>query len=508
LRVAGVRDRVAAMSVAPQGRDFAAARVARNGALTASADVLSKIFSLVFFALIARRLGEAVLGYYVFAQALTSLIWSFAGFGLDRMALRDIARDPALMTRVVVPMATIKLIAAGVLTAVAAGLLAVTGRPAEVVWLVVLLGFATAVGLAVATLQMVFAANERMEHVFVTRVPWSLATAAVGAGVVAAGGGLVLAVFCSSGVLSLAGAAWTWALLVRRYGRPHVRLQIRSWPGLLKRALPFGLQEMLGQVIFRFDTVVLALLVSSAMVGAYGAAYRMLEATLFIAWSLGFAVMPMYSYLESRTQERSLELIYEGSLKAVLAVMAPIATVFVICAPALIDLVYGLPRYEASVGLLRILAPAIAVYGLGHLAGLLVLARSPGRVTVAATGVVAVFNVLACLVLIPLAGATGAAVATLASESLLAVIALVLAARAIGWPRLGWTLATPLLASAAMAAICWPLRDELWLALPAAAIAYGVVLLALEAPRLREDFAIFRSIVANRPVAGEPFVGP
>jgi O-antigen/teichoic acid export membrane protein len=75
----------------------AAGRLLRNGALTASADVLSKLASLAFFALVARRLGGSTLGDYVFAMALTSLLWSFGGFGLDRMAMRDIARDPAAM---------------------------------------------------------------------------------------------------------------------------------------------------------------------------------------------------------------------------------------------------------------------------------------------------------------------------------------------------------------------------------------------------------------------------
>ena len=80
-------------------------RLARNGALNASADVLAKVCSLVFFALVARRLGEDTLGHYVFALAIASLIWSFAGFGLDRMALRDIARDPPVMRSIAFPMA-------------------------------------------------------------------------------------------------------------------------------------------------------------------------------------------------------------------------------------------------------------------------------------------------------------------------------------------------------------------------------------------------------------------
>ena len=264
---------------------------------------------------------------------------------------------------------------------------------------------------------------------------------------------------------------------------------------MLRRATPFTLQEMLGQVIFRFDTVLLALLTASAVVGAYGAAYRLLESTLFLAWSIGYAVVPMYSYLRGG----ELAHLYEGSLELALMIMAPIAAVLLVCAEPIIDLIYGLPQYEDAVPVLRLLAPAVAVYAIGHLAGLLVLVRRPGRVTVIATGAVATFNITACLVLIPWLAAEGAAVATLASELLLAVLGLWLARRAARDARLGWALVSPLAAAAAMAAAMLPVAGTLWLALPVGAVAYVVVLLALERRRLRDDLTLFRSIAARRP---------
>jgi O-antigen/teichoic acid export membrane protein len=340
--------------------------------------------------------------------------------------------------------------------------------------------------------------------VFITKVPWNFATALLGVAVLLAGGGIVLACAIGYGLVSVAGVVWCWIVLVSRYGRPHASPAVRSWPRLVVRALPFGLQETLGQVIFRFDTVVLALLATSAVVGAYGAAYRMLEATLFLAWSLGSAVMPMFSYLPARAADRGLELMYEGSLKLVLLAMLPIAGLYLVCAPAIIDLIYGLPRYAQSVELLRLLAPAVAIYGAGHIAGLLVLVRRPGRLTVRATSIVAAFNVVACFVLVALAGARGAAYSTLASETLLAAFGFVLAAGAVRRPRLGWVAGTPLLSTLALAAAAWPLRDRLWLAVPAGGAAYLLALLALEARRLRADIALLRTIAGSRPVTPPP----
>ena len=482
------------MTAGPPRRG-AAARLARNATITATAEVMAKLFSLVFFALVARRLGDETLGDWVFALAVSSLIWSFAGFGLDRMGMRDMAREPAAIERLVVPMAAVKGAAALAMTAVAAGLLAALGESERVVALVAITGSGIAIGLAASTAHAVFTASERMELYFVTKVPWALAAALSGIAVIVAGGGIVLAAAVSSVLVALIGITWSYALVSRHFGRPRLSPRVRTWPGMLRRAIPFSLQEMLGQIVFRFDTVLLALLTASAVVGAYGAAYRMLESTLFLAWSIGYAVVPMYSYLRGG----ELAHVYEGSLKLALMVMAPIAAVLLVSAEPIVDLVYGLPQYDDAVPVLRLLAPAIAVYAIGHLAGMLVLVRRPGRLTVIATGSVAVFNVAACLVLIPWLAAEGAAVATLASEFLLAALGLWLARRAAPGARLVWAIATPLGAAAVMGAAMLPVAGTLWLALPVGAMAYAAALLALERRRLRDDLALFRSIAARRP---------
>lgn len=492
------------MSDGPPARS-AVGRVARNSGLTAAAEVLSKLCSLTFFAIVARELGESALGDYVFGLAVASLLWSFAGFGIDRLATRDFARDPASAAGAVIPMAVLKMLAtiAGVL--VTALVLVAVDDNARRLALVLILGLGTAISLAALSAQSVFVAAEQAEHVFMTKVPIAVVTSLAGIAVVLLGGGIVAAAAVMAIGAGLLGTAWTFVLLVRFYERPRVRMGAREWPGLVRRAVPFGLQESLGQVIFRLDTVVLAVFATSAVLGQYGAAYRILEATLFIAWSIGYAVLPMYSYL-GRSAERELERVYEGSLKLTLLLMAPIATTLFVCARPIIDLFYGLPRYEDAVPLLQILALAVAVYGFGHLAGLLVLVRRPGRFTVIASAVVALTNVAACLALIPWLGAEGAAIATLGSEAALALIGLWLARSVTGGIRLAWVL-SPVAAAVPMALAMSVVADNLLLALPVGAAAYLLSLLALEGRRAREDLRLFRAIAGQRPDGperGEP----
>jgi O-antigen/teichoic acid export membrane protein len=482
--------------------------VARNTTLTASAEVLGKLCALAFFVLIARKLGDATLGDYVFALALSSLIWSFAGFGLDRMATRDIARDLGAAERLVFPIAIVKVVACLALTALSAVVVALLGQSDQRVALVLLVGVSIALTLAAATAQAVFTAHERMEFVFLTRVPSAIVAAAAGIAVLLLGGGIVTACAVSLVGVGALTTIWTFLLLSRHIGTPRTERPTREWASLVRAAVPFGLQEMLGQVIFRFDTVLLALVATSAVVGAYGAAFRLLEATLFLPWSIGYAVLPMYSYMERRGDD--LNRVYEGSLKLVLVVTAPIAAIFLVCAGPIVELLYGDEQFDETVSLLRILAPAVVVYGIGHLAGMLVLVRRPGRVTVRAAAAVAAVNIALCAFAIPWLGAEGAAISTLVAELLLAALGLALV-RPVVSPRLGWVFLSPLLAACAMGLAMTAVADTLYLAVPLGLLVYGVVLVALEAGRLRDDIRLYRSIAGARaeaPVAPDAVVAP
>jgi len=480
----------------------AATRVARNTALRASAEVVGKLASVVLFAFIARRLGASTLGDFVFALAAVQIVWSVAGFGLDRMALRDIAKDHSAVDRLFADMNGIKLAVGLAGTGAVVAIVAALDYSNQVIALVVVLGLSLVAVLLSASAQTVFQAHERMEYYFYSAVPNKILAALIGIAVLVVGGGIV-AVAVGQLVAAVFGLVIALFLLYRRFARPQPELRPRRWGRLAKASAPFGMQEVLGQLVFRVDTVLLSFLTTSVIVGAYGAGYRILEATLFVAWSVGTSVLPMYSYLQPGSSP-SLSRVFEGSLKFVTVLMVPLSVIMFVLAEPLVDLIYGLPEYEGTVVVLRWLAFAILAYAVGHLAGILVLVRRPGRLTVIATGAVAVFNIVLNLIVIPEYGAEGAAAATLATELLLAVIALALARPVVGFPRPLAVAGGATLAGVAMAAAMLPLRDDLLLALPAGVLAYAAVLLIFEARSLTGDLAAVREVLRRSPTGQEP----
>jgi O-antigen/teichoic acid export membrane protein len=151
------------------------------------------------------------------------------------------------------------------------------------------------------------------------------------------------------------------------------------------------------------------------------------------------------------------------------------------------------------VPVMRWLAFAIVAYGVGHLAGVLVLVRRPGRVTVRAMAAVAAFNIAITLALIGPFDAAGVAAASLATEVVLAATVLVLARPVTGVPNAWRVAGSALVGGAAMAAVMLPVHDALAIALPLGALAHLAVLALIEARRVSGDLAAIRAMVRSRP---------
>lgn len=477
-----------------------AARVARNAGLRVGAEVLSKITSIALFVVVARHFSNSTLGSWVFALAVVQLLWPIAGFGLDRVLIRDVSQNPAALDRLFYPMVWIKVTGNLLGLAIVLPALVALDYSDLVLELVLIIGISQCFAMAMTTVLATFVAGEQMEYYFLARVPRGIFGSLIGICIIWLGGGLV-ALAINGLVLDAITLAYVYAILYRRFARPRFCFAFRTWRSIYRVSFPLGIQEIIGQVIFRIDAILLSLLATSAVVGIYGAGYRMLEATLFLAWSVGGSVLPMYSYLQ-RESRPPLRQVFEGSLKFALVILTPVGVALLVCARPIVDLFYGLPKFDGTVPVLRWLALAAVVYPIGYLSGELVAVRRPGRFVILSSAAVAVFNIVINLALIPVYGAAGAAAATFASEVLLALLGLTLARTETGTPRFLWMVGPPAIAGAVMGAAMVPFSDSLLLALP---IGAGVYLGALALTEGRELRSHLKAIGAAVRGGGSPW---
>lgn len=469
--------------------------VARNAAVRIGGEMLAKVASLAFFVTMARQLGTEGFGEFQFALALTGALIYLAGFGTDQLLQREVARDRGRSGRLLADAAAVKILGGSVMLGVAAIVANLGNATAEGRAAVYVVGIGTLLEVLSKSWHAIFQGYERFELASATLIIQRTLTAAVGIAVLRAGGDVVAAAAVYAGgalVAVLVAELWLRRLGVRRAG-----VAPAGWVPMIRAGVPIGLIGLLITVLLRLDVTMLSFLTDAATVGVYAVAFRLVEATQFIGWTMATAMLPWLA----RT-ENGLTRGFGLGLKAVVSVLLPIGLTFVLFARELVDLFYG-REFESSVLPLRILGMMTVCYGINAFASASLIARYRSGAYAKLVVPVIALNFTLNLILIPLYGADGAAVDALASGVLLAGLALWQARSVVGPTRYADALAGPLLAGAAMIAVAllldlpWPVEVAL------AALAYGGTLCAYERLRHPEDARVYLSVLpASRFRAG------
>ncbi len=244
------------------------------------------------------------------------------------------------------------------------------------------------------------------------------------------------------------------------------------------------------------DAVILSVISTATAVGIYGGAYRLLEATFFMTQAVSGAFSARFAYL-SPTTEPSVAEVFERSLKLAIALLAPVTVLFGVLPSPLLDLLFGPELVDASQPL-RLLAPAVVLMGIVKLGGSVIASQESPRILVWTTASAVVLNVALNLVLIPRYEASGAALAMLVTEALLAGAILVIASRVVGGLDLKRLFAAPALATIAATVVALVLRDEPVLAVAAGLAAYAASFVLVERVVSPGDLAALRGVFKGK----------
>jgi O-antigen/teichoic acid export membrane protein len=448
------------------------------------ADVASKVASLAFFVVMARELGASQFGIFTFSLAFVILATTLGNFGQDVVLTREVARDRTRLGGYFANTLALKVVLATVSLALSIGVAVAAGIDRETLEVLLLLGPAVAFELLMATCFASYQAFERLEFIPIALISQRFVTAAAGIAALLNGAGVVAvsAIYLAGSVLGFALALW---FLVRKVARPGLEVEPRRWWPLMRASFAIGLAGVFSVVFFRIDTAMLAGFEPKEVVGDYGAAYRLFEATLFVAWSVGAAVYPVFSRLTVASVP-PVGLVFQRSLKLAVALTLPLAAGGLVLAGPLMRLLYG-SSYEDGATALRLLTPAIVLYPICYVAGYLLVSQDRQRVLTWVYGLVALENILANLVLIPWLSLNGAALGTSISQLLVTVALVVFAQRAVGTIRWDRIAAGPMLATLLAAAAMGALRDELALAVAGGTAVYLVSLVLFERLLFPED---------------------
>jgi O-antigen/teichoic acid export membrane protein len=209
------------------------------------------------------------------------------------------------------------------------------------------------------------------------------------------------------------------AVAVSKFGH-RFRFDL-NWPrlgGLAAQSLPFGLAFLISTLYFKIDVPILKIFTSFAAIGIYSAAYKFLEAVIFVPQTLMDPIFPSLAVLAHDHRDR----LGGAATKAykLLAVTAvPVSLGMIVFAQPIIT--YTIPEFTAAVPVLRVLSLAVLFLFLNNvfIYTLNAMGRQSDSTRLAVISLV--LNVVLNFILIPLpsplfGGYMGAAWATVLTE--------------------------------------------------------------------------------------------
>jgi len=386
----------------------------RNAVYLFAGEAASRIFGFLTTAVLARRLGVDGFGQVGFAAAVMAYGVVFTDLGLMTVGTRSVARDRSLAGELVESLVPLRLLLSLVAAAVMVLIALVLPKPANVKWLLVL--YAGAVVIQSVLFEWVFIGSEKMGFVSLSRVVANCGYFVL-ALVLVRNSGSALLVPVAFGLASLLGAVVLFCGYVPRFGLPRMRFGPARWRELLKSAWPIGASSLLTQLHVNLGLVLLGLVATFQQTGIYNSAYRLVFFLMTLDRVFYTVFFPVVSRFV-RDQPGRLDELVGTAARMILVLSIPFCVGAFILARPILEAVFG-PNYVGAFPVLRILVWFLPLSMFNSLAGYTLLAagneRRFLRNTAIGVGAAVAFN----LVAVPLAGATGAALAIVAGEACL-----------------------------------------------------------------------------------------
>lgn len=432
-------------------------RVAKNTFILTVLKLLLPASSLAMVLVVARYLGTDGLGRYSLVFGLLNVLSTISFLGINAVISRDAAARPERLPVLLGNAMSLGAIASIGLIALVALFQSWLGydQTTQAALLIVSLSIlpSTLLGYFEAT----FIALERMEFIALFSLGENLLKVALSIVSLLLGHG-ILAIMVIA-VVTRALACLASMLLVRKLGfslrwsldRPVVQELIAAAP-------TFTLIAVFAMLISKIDIFILSKIGSMDDVGLYGAGGRILEIASVLPASLCLSVYPGLSRA-SGTNPESLPRLGEETFRYLLVMTLPLAVGATVLAGPIMSFLYG-EKFGAAAPTLALLVWMVFPYAWVRYYAYVLVAANRQRIDLLLNIMLLGLSTVTNLLLIPLYGAFGAALAMMGSMCIYALSQYVYMRRHLPTHLANMPgLFKPILATVIMALCVWFLRD-------------------------------------------------
>ena len=388
-------------------------KIAKNTFLLSASQVIARGIGFGYFVFLARRLGVETFGVYNFTLAFVYNFVPVADFGIERLVLRDIARQPSKSQFYLARLLPLRVVLGilGFLGVLGMGI--VLGQPRQQIFYFGIFGVALipqSLTYLVVSLQN---AREKMEYMAVANISIIGLTALIGVSFFQLGLSLpwiLFAYFLASFVV-----CFGFLGKLRKLGLSFkFKFDFKFWRQTLSQSWVFAVILILAVFYLRISLVLIGVLENSYLTGIYGSAFKFVEAGILIPQSLALALFPLSSKLLVSDKERLMR-IYKKGLAVLFLGGLGVCLVMFSGARFIIPLVYG-DEYLQAIPIFSILGLAMALFFVNALPGNVIHNSSRVKQFLPWAFLNFLVAVGLCLILIPRFSIIGAAWAVVGGE--------------------------------------------------------------------------------------------
>jgi O-antigen/teichoic acid export membrane protein len=408
---------------------FIARKIAYNVIVASVSKILSTILALVSIGLITRYLGASGFGQYATVLAFLSFFSAISDLGLYSTATRKISRPNADESLIMGKVFPLRIVASLLVVILAPIVVFFFPYPVEVKSAIIIISFSFLFSSSYQILNGVFQKNLAMDKVAITELF----------------GKALQVLFIYFAIKLNLSFNWIIAsillnsffsfllifLLSKKYIRFKINFDFEYWKKFLAVSYPLGLSAIIGFVYFKIDTILLSVMKTSADVGIYNAAYKVIEnITFFPAMIIGLIFPIMSSRIFS--DKKGFEEISNKTFKVFTLIVAPLIIGTLFLADGIISLIGG-AGFSESVLVLKILIFALAAIFFSNFFNAILISANKQKKLLLIMFLAAVFNVTTNLIFIPAYSYLAAAVTSVLTELFVVFSTLFIIRKEVGY---------------------------------------------------------------------------
>jgi O-antigen/teichoic acid export membrane protein len=381
------------------------------------AEVIQKVSFFIIGIWMARNFGPEIYGKWVFALSFVGFFSILADFGFGTLMTREISRNRA-DTAIYIDNIMIMKIALGALALVVMnGLIVFFKTDPIVIKLVFLLGVYIIMNSFAVFFQSIFRANEKMQYEAFCRSLQSLLLVIIVIFVLIKGGNIVDVGFTYLVVVTV-GSIFSAVIVWHNFSKFFKKINVKVCKNILKKSWPFALSMFLAAIYFKIGMIIVGSIGLNEELGFYAVSFNIIMVIILLPQFLTFSIYPYFSRIFIKNK-RKLKNQFIKITKWFISIGIAISIFLWLSSSFLINFIYG-KQYKESIVILKILTFVIVFAYIAHIVGIslssvgLQWERVKGQMFAAFT------NICGNIILIPLFGIYGVALALIFSEIVLA----------------------------------------------------------------------------------------